>query len=108
MGFSCRLFAQALLLLIIVAVLAPATSMAAITTKQHGQKSHACGGDGGSHASPATTRPPCSGHRGQIPARMLGLRGIRAPPPPRPHPPVSYARPQPPSMICPPPPPESL
>uniref|UniRef100_J3N401 Uncharacterized protein n=1 Tax=Oryza brachyantha TaxID=4533 RepID=J3N401_ORYBR len=109
--------AQALLLLILAA-LAPAS---AVTAKQQGQHPHACGGG---HTSPAPELPTCSGHRGQVPAPVLGLLGRRgstgAPPPPRPHPPVSYVRPKPRpppphrphpfpiSPVAPPPPPPCL
>uniref|UniRef100_A0A0E0EZS6 Uncharacterized protein n=1 Tax=Oryza meridionalis TaxID=40149 RepID=A0A0E0EZS6_9ORYZ len=83
MGFSCRLvMARALLLLIL------ASSMAA---KKQGPQPRACGGHTSTSPTPELELPPCSSHRGQATAPVLGLLGRRgspgAPPPPRSHPP---------------------
>ncbi|KAB8113280.1 hypothetical protein EE612_052234 [Oryza sativa] len=101
MGFRCfcsKAQAQHILLLPLL-VLASASSSAA---KQ--QPHTAC-----SNTSPATGQPPCSGHRGQVPAPpIMGLlgrrRAIRAPPPPQPHPITSPTSPFPGRPVPPPPP----
>uniref|UniRef100_A0A0E0BCK3 Uncharacterized protein n=1 Tax=Oryza glumipatula TaxID=40148 RepID=A0A0E0BCK3_9ORYZ len=88
MGFSCRLVMARALLLLILAALASASSMAA---KKQGRQPRGCGGHTSTSPTPELELPPCSGHRGQAPAPVLGLLGRRgspgAPPPPRSHPP---------------------